>query len=190
MAVTQKLDDSEDLNFGGNTPFIDLTPLDLWGAVIKRAIGVSAWDLVCTFVVERAKNDQGIAVCEFCGAGDGVKGLMGKGAKKFQVEPRFEFDPTTGNWVLRRLIHSCNQCCQAIHLRQTQLQSRGMPDFRSPLIGAVARLIKFSNDQKTKEDIFRELDIEIAKKRSAVITNDNLDISMLVNGAKRLMQKR
>lgn len=190
MLVKQKLDESEDLSFGGNKPYIDLTPQDLWGGVVQDAIGASGWDLVCQFVSVRAKNDQGIPVCEFCGAGDGVKGLMGKGAKKFKVEPRFEFHTGTDKWVLRRLIYCCNQCSQAIHLRQTQKISKGMPDFRSPLIGAVERLIKFSDNQKTKEDIFHELDIEIVRKRGVTLSKDDLDITMLVNGARRLKQPR
>ena len=61
-----------------------------------------------------------------------------------------------------------------------------MPDFRSPLIGAVDRLVKFSNGRKTKEDVFRDLEDEISRKRNVVITTDDLDISMLIEAARRL----
>lgn len=181
MRVLMKLDDKEDLSFGGNKPYIDLTPLDLWGGVIQRFIGAEAWGVVSNFVKERAKNEQGVPVCEFCGAGDGVKGLMGKGAKTFQVEPRFEYVSGTGIWTLRRLMFICSQCGQAIHLRRTQLQGRG------PMIAAIARHIKFSGDMKSEQEIFGELAQELYRKRDVVITEDNLDISMLCDGAKRLM---
>lgn len=182
MTVTVKLDETEDLLFGGNKAYIDLIPAALWHAKIAKNIGARAHANIDKFVAERAGY-----VCELCGAGAGIKGLMGKGATKFKTELRFEYDETRGVGILRRLLHVCNQCGQAIHLRQTQLQSSRMPPERSPYVGAVDRLIAFSGGTKTKADIECELSRALEAWDRKTLKIRNYDISIVENAAKRLV---
>lgn len=160
---------NDDREFGGNKPFIDLTPEDLWGGTIKAKIGAEGLSMLEGCVAARAGH-----VCELCGAGKGIQGFMGKGATKFKVEPRFAYDDRTQVATLKRLMHICNQCGQSIHLRQTQIQSQGMPSFRSPMIGAIARLVKFHN--VTEAGVLCELDSHLRMWRNRVVR----DVDLLV----------
>lgn len=152
MTATQKLDPAEDLSFGGNAPYIDLTHAGIWDGAIAGEIGKPAFARVNAFVAARAGH-----TCEFCGAGEGVKGRFGKGAKKFVIEPRFRYDEKTGVATLMRVIFACASCSKAIHLRQTQLESSRMPADRSPYVAAVARLVDFSGGRKTPDAINGDL---------------------------------
>lgn len=181
MTVTMKLDEAEDLTFGGNKAYIDLTHIGIWEGVIAKEIGAKACANIDKFVAERAEH-----VCELCGAGGGIKGLMGQGAKKFKTEMRFEYDYVRNVGILRRLLHVCSKCSQAIHLRQTELQSSRMPPDRSPYVGAIARLIAFSGGTKTKTDIERELSLALEKWDRKNSKIDNFDITIVENAAKRL----
>lgn len=171
---------SEDRMFGGNIAYIDLTPRELWDGPIKKLLGVSRWYALENHIAFRAQRR-----CELCGAGKGIKGLMGKGANQFRVEMRFDYDDINRRATLRRLFHVCHSCSQAIHLRQTELQSIGMAVNRSPMIGALARLRYFSGGTKTDADLLAEMKTALDQwmRRDGY----DFDFSVAVNLGKQIL---
>lgn len=171
----------EDRFFGADKPYIDLTPANQWGASIVGHIGASAWAAIEAHVAQRVSH-----VCELCGASESVQGVMGHRAHKFKIEMRFEHDEESRIAILRRLLHVCVPCSQAIHLRQTALQSKKMPPERSPFIGAVACLVKFHG--VTDAEVKRWLATELAiwDKRAAIGHPENADLAIVEDGLCRL----
>ncbi len=151
-------DEIEDREWGGQKPYIDLTPVDLWGKQIPKILGSKPAVALKEHLAERAHQ-----CCELCGAGPKTKGLMGQKAhKNFRVEMRFAYDDSHKRATLRRLIYVCHKCSQAIHLRQTEIESRNFSRERSPMIGALVRLRFFFWDTKTNEDIYKDLMVALA----------------------------
>lgn len=172
---------TEDQAFGGNKPYIDLTPLNEWGKPIIKHIGMAAWASIERFVAERMHG-----TCELCGSSPNTAGVLGRRANKFTVELRFSHDETTKIATLRRLLHVCVPCNQAIHLRQTELQSSRMPPERSPMIGAIARLVHFHG--VTEAQVRERLAAELALwgRRRANGYPENMDVDIIEDATKRL----
>lgn len=174
---------TEDRTFGGNTPYIDLTPLNLWGDENKvaRHIGKKNWESVRSHIVSRVQN-----TCELCGASPKIAGVIGRRSNKFDVEFRFEHDYARKVATLRRLIHVCVPCYQSIHLRQTQIKSARMPPDRSPMIGAIARLEHFHG--KDPIEIERWLHTELAQweRRKEDGYPNEFDFDIIENGIDRM----
>lgn len=127
----------EDRTYGGNVPYIDLTPISLWGKDIQKHVCKAGWETIRAHVAGRVRE-----ACELCQASAENPGVMGSRSNKFNVEMRFEHDFAAKTAVLRRLLHTCAGCTQAIHLRQTEMMSANIPR-RGPFIGALDRLQHF-----------------------------------------------
>lgn len=145
----------EDKFFGGLRIAIDLTPGNLWGKEIIKQVGAPEWKKVSSHVASRVGG-----ACEFCGASPAQAGVMGKKAHKFKIEMRFAHNEISGMATLRRLLHVCSGCSQAIHLRQAQLMSEGMDPDHNPFVGAVARLATLRGE--SEETVLGELDKALA----------------------------
>jgi hypothetical protein len=104
------------------------------------------------------------------------------------VELRFSHDDHRKIATLRRLLHVCIPCNQAIHLRQTELVSKNMPPERSPLIGAIARLANFHSmtEAQVKEWLANEL--FAWKHRADIGYPENIDVDIIEDGTNRLWQ--
>lgn len=176
--TTTKLEDRE---FGGNKPYIDLTPLNEWGKPIIKHIGKAAWANIEAFAAQRVHG-----ACELCGSSPDTAGVMGRRANKFTVELRFSHDEASKIATLHRLVHVCVPCSQAIHLRQTELQSSRMPPERSPMVGAIARLKHFYG--KDEEQIRKWLasELELWGRRRTAGYPGNMDVDIIEDGVNRL----
>lgn len=130
----------EDKTFGGDKPYIDLTPFAEWNLekVIVQHVGKNKWLKIKEHVQARVNFS-----CELCGASSDNIGEMGKKAHKHKIDFRFLHDEESGIATLIRIINVCVPCYQAIHIRQTEIQSKKMSISRSPLVGAIARLSYF-----------------------------------------------
>lgn len=171
----------EDKLFGSKVPRIDLTPLNLWGKQIIKHVGQKQWDVICAHVVERAGG-----ACELCGASPKVPGVMGRRSTKFDIELRFEHDEARKLATLKRLVHVCVPCYQAIHLRQTQLMSEKMPAERSPMIGAIARLKHFHGVDEPEIEQWLMSELRMWKRREDNDYPENINVDIVESGLTHL----
>lgn len=171
----------EDRAFGGDKPYIDLTPLNEWGKPIIKHVGKKTWAAIEAFVAQRAHG-----ACELCGAGPDKVGVMGRRANKFAIELRFSHDETTKIATLRRLVHVCVPCNQSIHLRQTELLSSRMPPERSPMIGAIARLAQFHGMSELQVRHWLSVELALWGRRRADGYPENMDIDIVEDETNRL----
>lgn len=171
----------EDKEFGGNKPYIDLTPLNSWGPNLAKHIGKENWISIEKHVCERVNY-----TCELCSASPKTAGIMGKKANKFTIELRFEHNEATKIATLRRLINVCVPCYQAIHIRQTELMSRHMQKERSPLIGAIARLCIFHNLTDIEVEQWKDKELQLWNNRQNNSYPENLNIDIIEDGTNRL----
>lgn len=171
----------EDKLFGSAVPSIDLTPRDHWGGVIIKHVGNTQWEAVRNHVRDRVGG-----VCELCGASRNVPGVMGRRSTKFDIELRFEHDENSKVATLKRLVHVCVPCYQAIHLRQTQLISAKMPPERSPMIGAVARLKHFHNKDWPDIEQWLGFELRLWNRRKENNYPENINVDIVESGLARL----
>lgn len=171
----------ENKHYGENMPYIDLTPLSVWGLNFQSLVGKASWARINKWVAERSGNR-----CELCAAGPDTRGVMGQKARKFRTEPRFSHDEASRIAMLERLVHACAACSQAIHLRRTELMSKRMPEARSPLVGAFARLRAFHDitDEQIQQWLRREL--HEWKLRSDAGYPEYINLDIVENGTSNL----
>lgn len=170
----------EDKDFGGNKPYIDLTPIDEFGVIrnIIQHTGKEKWSDIKKHIKNRVSR-----ACEFCGASEFTNGIFGQKAHKFKIEFRYSIDNNSKIATLHRLMHICVSCSQSIHLGKTQLQGEGQ------YIRAVERLCKFHNLQphQIEQQLLEEQNKVEAYSEEEML--DNLDVSVIKDGVSRLWNK-
>ncbi len=154
----------ENKSFGGNKPYLDLTPERLWNGKLNA-------------IVENHVRDRVNGCCEFCLAGPKNVGVFGKKAHKFSFEKRFSTINGGIELKLERLIHLCNICFYAIHIRQAGSKGN-IWNYNN----AIERLCAFHS--KTEKEIQEENNREylIWENREKMGYPKKVDISILDHG--------
>lgn len=168
----------EDHSFGGNKPYIDLTPAEQWGEWIEKQVGENNMVEILNHVASRANY-----TCELCGASKKTKGVMGTCSEKFRVEYRYEHLGDVA--ILRRIIHVCSGCYHAIHLRQTQLMTTKI-NKGWPMINALARLGKIHGLSESEILCQLGIELEMWEEKRKTEQPKEIDISILEDGLNRL----
>ena len=113
----------EDIEYGGNSLYVDLVPSSAWAQNVRDVVSNSDWCRLRNFARDRAHWR-----CEICDAVFG-KGKRARTCSSFlEVHERWSYDSVdqrTGIMVLKRLVAMCTVCHQVTHLGRAELMGQG-----------------------------------------------------------------
>lgn len=90
----------ENRSYGGNAFYVDLVPRSAWFANLRNMLPVTQWRTLSQYVINRAGKE-----CEICGS-----------STRLEAHERWEFNESTLEQKLVRIICVCKLCHLSIHI--------------------------------------------------------------------------